>query len=451
MSVQTETDADLLDRLQDVIRCTVAAGADAADVVYAEGTSLSMAYRMGKPETLDRAEGMDLGLRALIGRRQAIVSSSDTSEAALAELIDRAVAMAKVVPEDEFCGLAPEDLIAGEVPDLDECDPAEPDAATLEDRAKRAENSARAVAGVTNSEGAEAGWSRSRVAVAASNGFARVRVRSGHSISAAVLAGEGTGMERDYDWAQAVHAEDLRSPEEIGRTAGENAVKRLRPRKISTAQVPVVYDPRVSQSLLAHLAGAVNGSAVARGTTFLRDAMGTKVFADAITVTDDPLRRRGLRSKAFDGEGVATRTMNIIENGALMTWVLDLRSARQLGLETTGNASRGTSSPPSPSTTNLYMEPGPFSPAELIADIKQGLYVTGMMGRGANMVTGDYSRGAEGFWIENGEIAYPVSELTIAGNLKDMFKNLTPASDLAFRYGTNAPTSRIDGMTVAGK
>jgi len=446
-----DNDSDLLDRLDSLIARAKSAGAEAADAVYAEGTSLSLAYRLGKPETLDRAEGTDLGLRVLIGKRQAIVSTSDTADTALAELVERAVAMARVVPEDEFCGLAPSALIAGEVPDLDECDVVEPDADTLEDRARSAEGAALAVAGVSNSEGAEAGWSRSRIAVAASNGFGRVRVRSSHSISAAVLAGEGTEMEREYDWATSVHAEDLRDPEDIGRKAGENAVKRLGPQKVSTAQVPVVYDPRVSMSMLSHFSGAINGASVARGTTFLKDRMATPVFADTITIVDDPLRRRGLRSKAFDGEGIATSRMNLIENGVLKTWVLDLRSARQLGLETTGNAARGTSSPPSPSTTNLYMEAGSLSPAELIADIKAGLYVTGMMGRGANVITGDYSRGAEGFWIENGQIAYPVSELTIAGNLNDMFMNIVPASDLVFRYGTNAPTLRVDGMTVAGK
>ena len=258
-------------------------------------------------------------------------------------------------------------------------------------------------------------------------------------------------MERDYDWASVVHGEDLPDSAEIGRKAGENAVKRLNPKKISSAQVPVIYDPRVAQSILTHLAGAVNGAAIARGTSFLKDRMDTSVFSDAITIVDDPLRPRGLRSKAFDGEGLATSRKNLIEDGTLTTWIMDLRSARQLGLKSTANAARGTSSPPSPATTNLYMEPGSVSPAELIADIKSGLYITGLMGQGANLITGDYSRGAEGFWIENGEIAYPVSELTIAGNLDTMFRSVIPANDLTFRFGTNAPTLRIDGMTVAGK
>ena len=447
----SQSDADLLERLNNVIIKAQTAGANAADLLYAEGTSVTMSYRLGKPENLDRAEGIDLGLRVLVGKRQAIVSSSACSDAALDELVERAVAMARVVPEDQFCGLADSEQLANDIPDVDECDPVEPSATVLEARAHDAEAAARDVPGVTNSEGAEAGWSRSRVAIAASNGFAKVRVRSSHSISAAVLAGEGTGMERDYDWASVVHGEDLPDSAEIGRKAGENAVKRLNPKKISSAQVPVIYDPRVAQSILTHLAGAVNGAAIARGTSFLRDRMDKSVFSDAITIVDDPLRPRGLRSKAFDGEGLATSRKNLIKDGTLTTWIMDLRSARQLGLKSTANAARGTSSPPSPATTNLYMEPGPVSPAELIADIKSGLYITGLMGQGANLITGDYSRGAEGFWIENGEIAYPVSELTIAGNLDTMFRSVIPANDLIFRFGTNAPTLRIDGMTVAGK
>jgi PmbA protein len=441
----------LLDRLADLMAQAKRGGADAADVVYVHGASLSVSQRLGKPEHLERAEGADLGLRVLIGKRQAIVSSSDVSDAALDELLERALAMAKVVPEDEFCGLAPAELLAGETPDLDECDLVAPDAETLSELAARAEAAAMAVDGVSNSEGADAGWSRSFVALAASNGFARQRVRTGFSLSAAVLAGEGTAMERDYDWGTAVHFEDLPDPVEIGRRAGEQAVRRLNPRQVDSAQVPIVYDPRVSQSLPAHLAGAINGAAVARGTTFLKDKMDQQVMAKGLTIVDDPLRRRGQRSKGFDGEGIATQRRNLVDDGVLQTWVLDLRSARQLGLQTTGNASRGVSSPPSPSTTNLHLEAGTLSPDDLIADIKQGFYVTEMMGRGISMVTGDYSRGATGFWIENGKITDPVSEVTIAGNLKEMFMNMTPADDLVFRFGTNAPTVRVDGMTIAGK
>ena len=445
------SDTNLLDCLNGIISKACRSGADAADIIYAEGTSVSIAYRLGKPEQFDRSEGIDLGLRVLVGKRQAIVSSSDTSALALDELVARAISMARVVPEDEYCGLATDTQLATNIPDLDECDQSEPDTSVLESRAQEAEAAALEVKGVTNSEGAEAGWSRSRIAIAASNGFGQVRVRSSHSLSTAVLAGEGLGMERDYDWASVVHADDLPDPAKIGRTAGQNAVGRLNPRKISSAQVPVIYAPRVAQSIVSHLASAVNGAAVCRGMTFLKDHMKKSVFSEKVSIVDDPLRKRGLRSKAFDGEGLATFQKNIIKNGILETWILDLRSARQLNLDSTGNASRGTSSAPSPATTNLYLEPGEISPEDMIAETKSGLYVTGLMGQGANLITGDYSRGAEGFWIENGEIVYPVSELTIAGNLNDMFKNLIAADDLVFQFGTNAPTLQINGMTVAGK
>ena len=437
--------------LENVLGRARAAGADAADAVFVRGTSLSLSQRLGEPEHLDRAEGADLGLRVFVGKRQAIVSSADTAAPALSELVERAVAMARTVPEDPYCGLAEPALLAREVPDLDICETGEPTAATLIGWAAAAEDAARAVPGVTNSEGAEANWGRSEVALAATNGFSRNYAGSRYSLSVSVVAGEGTGMERDYDFTGAVHAGDLRRPEEVGRSAGEKAVRRLNPRRVATAKVPVVFDPRVSRGLLGHLASAIAGPAVARGTTFLKDKLGKRLFPEAITVVDDPLRRRGLRSKPFDGEGVATRRRNIIEKGVLTTWILDLRSARQLGLKTTGHASRGTSSPPSPSTTNLYLEPGRSTPAQLMADIESGFYVTELIGFGINGVTGDYSRGAGGFWIDKGEIAYPVSGLTIAGNLVDMFATLSADDDLVFRYGTDAPTLRVEGMTVAGE
>ncbi|WP_316978391.1 TldD/PmbA family protein [Shumkonia mesophila] len=440
-----------LDRLQDLIGKARAAGADAADAVLISGTSLSVARRLGKPEHLERSEEADVGLRVFIGRRQAIVSSSDLSDAGLAELPARAVAMARSVPEDPYCGLAEPGLLAGDVPDLDMCDAAEPDAEALFALTAEAEEAAVAVPGVTNSEGAQAGWSLASVALAASNGMARAYKRSGFSLSAAVVAGEGTAMERDYDYSSAVHLSDLRAAADIGRSAGERTVRRLNPRRAASAEVSVVFDPRVSASLLGHLAGAINGATVARGTSFLKDRMDEKVFADGITIVDDPLRRRGLRSKPFDAEGVATIRRNVIEDGRLTTWILDLRSSRQLGTQTTGHATRGPSSPPSPSPTNFYLAPGRQSPAGLMADITSGLYVTELIGMGVNGVTGDYSRGAAGFWIENGELAYPVSEITIAGNLKDMFARMSAADDLEFRFGTDAPTVRIDAMALAGR
>jgi PmbA protein len=365
-------------------------------------------------------------------------------------LVERAVAMAKTVPEDPYCGIADPEQIARDWPSLETCDPDEPAAETLIARAREAEEAALAVQGVTNSEGAEAGWSRAVVALVASNGFSGSYADSGHSVSASVLAGEGTGMERDYDYSNAVFAADLRDAGEVGRSAGERAVRRLGGRKVPTSQVPIIFDPRVSRSLLGHLVGAITGPAIARGTSFLKDKLGQRIFPEGVTIIDDPHRHRGLRSKPFDGEGIPNRRHAIVEKGVLTTWLLDLRSARQLGMQSTGHASRGTSSPPSPSPSNLWLEPGDSTAEALIGGVARGLYVTELMGMGVSGVTGDYSRGAAGFWIENGALSFPVSEVTIAGNLKDMFLQLTAASDLEFKSGIDAPTLRIDGMTLAG-
>ena len=439
-----------LDLVADLVAKAKVAGADAADALIVESAAVSLAQRLGKPDKLERAESADLGLRVLIGKRQAVVSSTDVSAKALAELVERAVAMAKSVPEDPYCGLAEKAEIARAVPTLDILDPVEPSADVIKERARACEEAALAVSGVTNSEGAEAGWSRSTVTLYASNGFAGAYAVSRHSVSASVIAGEGTAMESDYDYATAVYGADLESPAAVGARAGERAVARLKPRKAATTKVPVIFDPRVANSLVSHLAGAIGGTAIARGTSFLKDKLNTRILPQGVMVVDDPHRRRGLRSKPFDGEGLANRPRNIVEDGVLTTWILDLRSARQLGLKSTGHASRGTSSPPSPAPTNLYLTPGEVAPEELIAGVKSGFYVTHLMGFGINGTTGDYSRGAAGFWIENGSLAYPVSEVTVAGNLVDMFLNLTPANDLEFRYGTDAPTIRVDGMTVAG-
>jgi PmbA protein len=445
----TATD-DHLDLLDQLIQRARKAGADQADALLYEGISISHAQRLGKIEKLERSEGYDLGLRVLIGKRQAIVSSNDQTAPALEALVERAIAMAKVVPEDEFIGLAEPDEIARNWPILDQLDPVEPPTERLIELAKAAEEAARSVAGITNSEGAEASWGTSRIALAASNGFRGGYAGSSHSVSVSVVAGTGDGMERDYDYSSAVYGADLEDPSVVGKRAGEKAVKRLNGRKAATCRVPVVYDPRISSGLLGHLAGGISGPSVARKTSFLKDKLGQRIFAAGVTVTDDPHRPRGFRSKPFDGEGLPNAKRAFIDDGVLTSWVLDLRSARQLGLRSTGHASRGTSGPPGPATTNLYMEPGKLSPQELIADIKSGLYVTELIGMGVNGVTGDYSRGASGFWIENGEIVYPVNEITIAGNLKDMFLNLTPANDLVFRSSINAPTIRVEGLTIAG-
>lgn len=438
---------DILDGLLDRVK---KAGGDAADALVFDSASLEVSQRLGNPEKLERSESTDVGLRVFMGKRQAIVSSTDQSDEALDEIVERAIAMAKAAPDDPYCGIADPDQIATEVPTLDIFDPTEPDTQTLIAVAIAAEDAARSVPGVTNSEGAHVGWSHSSIALAASNGFSQSYSRSGNSFSASVIAGEGTDMERDYDYGSAVYMEDLPSPEEIGKSAGERAVKRLGARKMKTTHVPVIYDPRVSGGLVRHLVGAINGAAIARGTSFLKDYMGEEVFSPGINIIDDPLRPRGPGSKPFDGEGFLTNRKTLIENGKLTTWVLDLASARQLGLKSTGNAARGTGGPPSPGTSNVYLEAGEPSPEELMADIEEGFYITELIGMGINGLTGDYSRGASGFWIEKGQIAFPVSEMTIASNLKDMFKTLRPANDLVFKFGTDAPTIRVEGMTVAG-
>lgn len=443
--------AENLTILEDLIKKTKGLGADAADALMLGDTSISLSHRLGKQEQVERSEGSDMGLRVLIGKRQAIVSSSDCSPQALQELAERAVAMARAVPEDPYCGLADPDLLEKNPPFIEACDPVEPSPDQLTDMAARAEEAALGVEGVSNSEGAEASWGRTDVAIVSSNGFSANYARTGHSLAVSVLAGEGTAMERDYDYTAAVFGEDLRDPAEVGRMAAEKTVKRLNPQKVASAQVPMIYDPRVSRGIVGHLSSAINGNAIARGTSFLKDQMDQQVFSETITIVDDPHRQRGFRSRPFDGEGVKTEKRNVIDQGKLTTWFLDLRSSRQLGLATTGHASRGTSSPPSPSASNLYMAAGEPSPEELMADIKSGFYITELIGFGINGVTGDYSRGATGFWIEDGKITYPVSEVTVAGNLKDMFKSITAANDLVFRYGTDAPTIRIDGMTLAGK
>jgi PmbA protein len=438
------------DVLQGLIEAALRAGADAADALLVQSISASVSYRLGKLEDVERAESSDLGLRVFVGQQVAFVSSTDLSSAGLAELPGRAVSMARLAPEDRFAGLAPPDLLARDFASLDLEDAQEPSAEALVERARAVEGAAMAVPGIINSEGGSTSFNRNSVMLATSQGFIGGYAATSHNIGVAVLAGEGTAMERDYDYASARHDTDLEGPEIVGRRAGQRTVARLNPRKVKSQAVPVVYDPRVSSGLLSHFSGAISGAAVARGVTFLKDSMDRQVFSSSVNIIDDPHRLRGLRSKPFDGEGVRNERKAIVESGVLNTWLLDCASAKQLGLVTTGHAARGTSGPPSPSATNLYMEVGEKSREELIEDIRDGLYVTELIGMGVNGVTGDYSRGAAGFWIENGQVAYPVSGVTIAGNLKDMFRKITPASDLQFRYGFNAPTCRVEGMTIAG-
>ena len=440
----------LADVAERIVAAAKRAGADQADAVAVRGVSLSVEVRDGAVEESQRSEGDDLGLRVLVGRKQAVVSTNDLNGDGFAALAERAVAMARAAPDDRFAGLADPALLAHNPPALDLLDPDMPDVGVLERRAREAEAAAMAVAGVSKSGGASASAGIGGLVLVTSHGFHGAAMNSHHSISMSAIAGNGTGMETDYDFTSTLHAADLESATVIGRNAGERAVKRLNPRKVTTRRVPVVFDTRVAGSLIGHLANAVNGSSIARKTSFLREKLGEQIFAPGIDIIDDPLRKRGQRSRPFDGEGVVTSLRKVVEGGVLKTWFLDSATARELNLQTTGHAYRSVSSPPSPGPSNLHLAAGPKSAEALIAEIADGFYVTDLIGVGVNLVTGDYSRGASGFWIENGALTFPVSEVTIAGHLTEIFKSLTPANDLVFRYGTNAPTVRVEGLTVAG-
>lgn len=441
----------LSDLAQRLVEAAKRAGADAADAIAVRGVSQGVEVRDGRVEETERSEGDDVGLRVFVGQRQAVVSTNDVSGDGVAKLAERAVAMARVAPDDKYVGLADPALHAHDFPDLDLLDRKVPTTAELERRAIEAEAAALAVKGVTKSGGASASTVIGGMVLVTSTGFHGSYLRSSHGISTTAISGEGTGMERDYDFTSAPHASDLDSPTTVGRKAGERAVARSNPRKVETCKVPVVFDPRVAGSIVGHLVGAINGASIARKTSFLKDKLGEQLFSRDIRIIDDPLRVRGLRSQTFDAEGVKVKKIALIDEGVLTTWVLDSATARELGLATTGHAHRGVSSSPSPGTYNLHLEPGAVTPKELISDIKQGFYVTDLIGSGVNGVTGDYSRGASGFWIENGEITYPVSEVTIAGHLLPMFKSLVAANDLEFRYGVNSPTLRIEGLTLGGR
>jgi PmbA protein len=442
--------AELTDRARALGAAARKAGADGWDVIAVRGMSAGVQFRDGKVETSERAEGDDVGLRVFVGRRSASVSSNDPRED-VAALAERAVAIARVTPEDPYAGLADPAELTARWDDLDLLDPVLATMAELEGLAGRAEAAALAVSGVSKSGGAGASTGLGGFALVTSTGFEGASLGSWTSVQVTAIAGEGTGMERDYDYSSVRHRADLDAPEAIGRSAGERAVRRLDPRKVATCKVPVIFDPRMAASVVGHLAGAINGQAVARKTSVLRDKLGQRVFRPGIAIVDDPLRPRGLASRPFDGEGIGARRMAVIEDGVLTSWFLDSASARELGLKSTGHASRGVGGPPSPGATNLHLAAGTETPEALIGSIKEGLYVTDLIGSGVNMVTGDYSRGCSGFWIENGEIGYAVAEITIAGNLIDIFANLTPANDLTFRHATNAPTILVEGLTIAGR
>jgi len=440
--------ARLTDTVARLVEAARKAGADAADAVAVRGRSSSVSVRLGKVEQTEASESDDISLRVFIGKRVASVSATASSDPAV--LAERAVAMAKVSPEDPSQGLADASRLARSIRDLDLFDPTEVSADAMRDAALAAEEAALGVKGVTNSGGSSAASGMGGLVLATSEGFLGQYTATRFSRSVSVIAGEGTGMERDYDFSSRLHFDELDTPEAIGRRAADRAVRRLSPRKAATGPVTVIYDPRVARGIAAHLSGAINGASVARGTSFLRDRMGQQVANAAITVTDDPLKVRGQSSRPFDGEGIEGEALTMVDGGVLRHWFLSTSVARELGLETNGRGVRSGSSV-NPSSTNFAIEPGETSPESMVKELASGFYVTEVFGQGVNMVTGEYSRGASGFWIENGELTWPVSEVTIASNLKDMFLRMVPASDVDRNFGIAAPTLLIEGMTLAGR
>ena len=442
---------DLLNIAADVVARALKRGATAADAMVVDRRDTEVSIRQGVVEKLEQAEAREIGLRVFAGQSSSLIAGSVLTSEALDRLVERCVAMAKLAPPDPFSGLAEPGQLSKTTLDLDLISADYASAETLKSMAMEAEQAALAVKGVSRSNGAGASASDASIGLAASNGFARSYRRTGFSLSASVIGGEGTAMERDYDGTSANHLSDLESPEKIGRTAGERVVRRLNPRKLSSQSVPVIFDRRVASSLLGHFAGAINGGAIARGVSFLKDDMGRALFKPTVNIIDDPLRLRGPSSRSFDGEGLAVQRRVLIEKGVLTGWVLDLRSSRQLGLQPTGNGARGLASQPSASTSNLHLEAGDSSPEDMMKALGKGLLITEFIGSSISAATGDYSRGVSGYWFENGEIQYPVSEITVAGNLRDMFASLTPASDLIFKGSTNAPSCLVEGMTIAGR
>ena len=439
------------DRAADLVARAKRAGADAADAVYGANASEGIQVRLGSLEDVERSEGETMGLRVFVGNRSASIGSSDLSSAALDELAERAVAMARAAPEDRFAGLAPQDMLArAPFPDFDLADPLDPGAQALRATALEAEDAARAVPGVTNSDGASASAGFSVFALATSHDFARGYRGSSHSVSVSVVAGDGADKQRDSSWRHTRHRGDLPSAAEIGALAGERAVARLRPGKLRSGPMPVVFDPRVSSGIVGHLISAISGNAIARRSSFLLDKRDEQLFDPALLIVENPHLPRGVRSRPFDGEGLPTQPRNLVEGGRITGWLMDSASARQLGERPTGHASRGGSGAPGVSVGNVHLAAGTLSRDALIADIAEGVLVTELIGQGVNSVTGDYSRGASGFRIVNGAIAGPVAEFTIAGNLLSMFARMTPADDLEWHRPINAPSLRIDGMTVAG-
>ena len=433
-----------------LIKKSKKSGADNVDVVYVENTNIDVGCRLKKIEKLERSESNDIGLRFIKNKKQVIVSSNDLTKKNLEELIYKASKMVGAIPRDPYCSIAKKKDLIKKIPNLEIFDSKEPTIKSLKDKVIEAENAGLNVKGVTNSEGAEIGWNKSKIYLFNSNGLNVSYQSSSYDIYAVLIAGRGTLMEREYEFASSVFEKDLTKSSLLGKKAGELAVKKINPKKIKTSKIPVIFSPRVANSFLKHLSSAINGNSITRGTSFLKKKLNKKIFSSNINIIDNPLKKRGLQSKPFDGEGLETKKTQIIKNGELKTWFLDLATAHQLRLKSTAHASRNISSPPTPSPTNLYFEPSNISPKSLIGNIKKGVYLTELMGSSVNLINGDYSRGGSGFWIDKGEITYPINGITIADNLNEMFKKIILANDLEFKHGLNSPTMLIEDMIVAG-
>jgi len=451
MSANKLDDKDVMNILIDT---ALSSGASAADCVLSRSRGVSLTRRLGKDETIERYEDFDTGLRVFVGNKIASVSTNENSETAIKDVARRAVDMAKIAPQDDFSLIASQEILEefpiNEALSVDSYDKVEPNIDIIRDRAKEVEDTALSVKGITNSDGADASWGEGETLLMTSNGFFGCSKKSNHSVSVVVIAEKNGKMERDYDYSSKVFGEDLKTSKQIGLEAANKTLARMGATKPVTGKYPVIFDPRVSRSIASHFASAINGSAIARKTSFLKDMLNKQVANTSINIVDDPFLERGLGSRLFDAEGLGSRKYTLIKDGVLQQWLLDLSSAKQLNLKPFGNAKRGISGPPSPGTSNFMILPGKITPENLIKGVSNGFYVTDMIGSSVSMITGDYSRGASGFWIKNGELSIPITEATIAGNLKEMFMTLQPANDLDFSHSMNSPTLLIEGMTIAG-
>lgn len=440
------------DFIHNIIKLALKYGATDVDAMIEKVVSCSLKYRLGKVENFVDSESVDFGLRVFIGKKQAIVSTSDFNKDSMQDLVKKAIFMAKIVPEDIYSGIGSSDEITiGNYPAIENFDSTKLTFEELLKQSEICEKSAFSVDGITNSEGVDYGWSKKYTSLGTSNGFLSSFCSSNYSLGISVIAGSGTKQSMDYDYCSSVFKEDIKDPSILGRRVGKWAIKGLNSYKVPTGVVPIIFSPKVSHTIISHFIDAINGESIANDTSFLKNELNRQIFPKEVSIIDDPFLSRGLKSIPFDSEGIVPKKQFLIKKGYLLTWLLNLRSARKLGMKSTGHAFRSVCSIPMPESTNVYVEPGSMTPEELISHVKKGFYVRELMGQGVNYITGQYSRGARGFWVENGELTFPVDEVTIAGNLKDMFKNITFARDLKFNYSINAPTMLINGMMLAGK